>query len=96
MKYFKKEYWIARLAIRELDKMDWFKQNKIKIGALLSSGVMLLKQANLSQSPGYNFALDFVLLVAGILTGTGTNVKSDKQEKVVADLKASGQFDRRG
>lgn len=68
--------------------MDWFKQNKIKIGGILGSLALMLKQANLSTNAGYNLALDIVVFVAGTLTGTGTNIKSDKQERVTAEMRA--------
>lgn len=66
--------------------MDWFKQNKIAIGAALASIVASVQGSGLFPDPRAVLVLNILGTLAGMIAGAGMNVKSDKQEKVESVL----------
>lgn len=66
--------------------MDWFKQNKIAIGAALASIVASVQASGLFPDPRAQLVLNILGTLAGLIAGTGMNVKSDRQQKVESVL----------
>lgn len=65
---------------------DWLKQNKIAIGATLVSIVAAIQGSGLFPDPRAVLLLNILGSLAGMIAGTGMNVKSDKQEKIESVL----------
>ena len=68
-------------------KMDWFKENKIPLGVMLSSIITAALTSGLFTTPKELFFLGVLSSIAGFLAGTGANIKSDKQQKVEGVLR---------